>query len=180
MTRRGLTVVELMNFLGLAAILGAAGMYAVARYVRHSKTLEATSSVTSIAGAAASYYNESDRNQPAGASAEAVRAMRRFPPSSRDPVPKEPTDVRGQKYASNRADWAQTPWPELRFSILTPQCYQYSFESEGAGATAKATITATGDLDGDGVRSTFQLTVQPDEQFNAHVAPQMSKVEPEE
>lgn len=173
-------MVELLNFLGLAAILGAAGMYAVARYVRHSKTLEASSSVQSIAVSAATWYNESDRNQPSGASAEAVRAMRRFPPSSRDPVPKEATDVRAQKYQSNRADWSATPWPELRFSILTPQCYQYSFESEGAGATAKASATASGDLDGDGVRSTFMLTVQPDEQFNAHVAPQMSKVEPEE
>ena len=41
---RGFTAVELMNFLALAAVLSAIGMYALARYVKHAKTVEAVSS----------------------------------------------------------------------------------------------------------------------------------------
>src|SRR5205085_11193729 len=98
---RGFTAVELMNFLALAAVLSAIGMYALARYVRHAKTVEAVSSVTSLAGAAAEYYNASDATQPTGAAPNAVHAMRHFPPSSRVSVPEDDLTVRGKRYQSN-------------------------------------------------------------------------------
>lgn len=169
-----------MNFLGLAAILSAIGMYALARYVRHAKTVEAQSSVASLAGAAAEYYNASDATQPAGASPSAVHAMRHFPPKSTVPVPEDPLSVRGKRYQSNLADWAVSPWRDLRFSIVQPQCYQYSFDAEGAGASAKATVTAEGDLDGDGVRSLYSLAVTPDSTLTAVPAAQMTKKDGEE
>src|SRR5437762_496754 len=78
-SRRAVTAIELMNFVGLAAILSAIGMYSLARYVRHAKTTEATSSVTKIAERSAEYYNRSDETQPQGASPQAVHAMRHFP-----------------------------------------------------------------------------------------------------
>lgn len=177
---RGFSVIEILNFLGLAAILSAIGMYALARYVRHSKTAEAIASVTNVATAAAEYYNTSDARQPTGASPEAVHAMRRFPPGSRVPVPEDPMSVRAKRYQSNQADWAASPWRELRFSIVQPQSYQYSFESESAGGTAKATVRAEGDLDGDGHRSVYSLGVQPDDKLNAQVAREMTKTDPEE
>jgi type II secretory pathway pseudopilin PulG len=177
---RGFTAVELMNFLGLAAVLSAIGMYSLARYVRHAKTVEAVSSVTSLAGAAAEYYNVSDATQPTGASPHAVHAMRHFPPASRVSVPEDPLSVRGRRYQSNLADWSASPWRELRFSIVQPQCYQYSFESEGAGATAKAIVTAHGDLDGDGIRSTYALEIAPDQSLTAQVAATMTKTDGEE
>jgi hypothetical protein len=169
-----------MNFLGLAAILSAIGMYALARYVRHSKTAEAVSSVGTLATAAAEYYNTSDATQPTGASPEAVHAMRHFPPSSRVAVPEDPMSVRAKRYQSNQADWAASPWRELHFSIVQPQSYQYSFDSESAGATAKATVRAEGDLDGDGHRSVYSLGIMPDEKLNAQVAHEMTKTDPEE
>lgn len=178
--RRGFSAVELMNFLALAAVLSAIGMYGLARYVRHAKTAEAMESVTRLGTAAAEYYNASDATQPAGATPEAVHAMRHFPPGSRVPVPEDPLSVRGQRYQSNLADWAASPWRELRFSIVQPQCYQYSFESQGAGGSAKAVVTAQGDLDGDGLRSTYSLEIEPDESITARVAPEMIKKDPEE
>lgn len=176
----GFTAIELMNFLGLAAVLSAIGMYALGRYVRHAKTVEAVSSVTSLAGAAADYYNASDATQPTGAAPQAVHAMRHFPPSARVPVPDDPLSVRGRRYQSNLADWSASPWRELRFSIVQPQCYQYSFDAQGAGGTAKAIVTAEGDLDGDGVRSLVSLEVIPDEGFTAQVAKTMTKKDVEE
>lgn len=169
-----------MNFFALAAVLSAIGMFALARYVRHAKTAEAVGSVSTLAAAAAAYYNESDATQPTGAAPKAVHAMRHFPPSSRVPVPEDPLSVRGKRYQSNLADWAASPWRELRFSIVQPQCYQYSFVSEGAGATAKATVTAAGDLDGDGMRSSYSIEILPDGSSTAQVAATMTKKEPEE
>jgi hypothetical protein len=168
-----------MNFIGLAAILSAIGMYALARYVRHAKTAEAASSLASLAKASADYYNASDEKQPSGATPQAVHAMRHFPPSARAPVPEDQGAVRGQRYQSARADWDASPWRELHFSIVQPQCYRYDYQSEGAGAAAKATITAEGDLDGDGHRSHYSVTITPDEALSAQVGP-ITKQDPEE
>lgn len=178
--RRAFTLAELMNFLGLAAVLGAVGMYGLARYVRHAKTLEAVSSVSSIATGAAEYYNASDATQPTGALPSAMHAMRHFPPSSRDPVPADQDSVRGHRYQSNLADWSVSPWRELRFSIVQPQCYRYSFDADGAGGTAKATVSAEGDLDGDGARSLYSLDITPDQGLAAQVSPTMVRKDPEE
>lgn len=178
--RRGFSAIELMNFFALAAILSAIGMYALARYVRHNKTAEARESVTRLAAGAAEFYNRSDATQPAGAAPQAVHAMRHFPPSSRAPVPDDPLSVRARKYQSNAMDWSVSPWRELGFSIVQPQCYQYSFESQGSGATAKATVIAEGDLDGDGTRSRYSLSIAPDENLTAVVSPEMELRDPEE
>ena len=136
--------------------------------------------MTSLAGAAADYYNASEATQPTGAAPQAVHAMRHVPPSARVPVPDDPLSVRGRRYQSNLADWSASPWRELRFSIVQPQCYQYSFDAQGAGGTAKAIVTAEGDLDGDGVRSLVSLEVIPDEGFTAQVAKTMTKKDVEE
>lgn len=179
-TTRGLSLVEVMNFVALAAVLSAVGMFGLARYVRHAKTAEAVESVTRLAAESVTFYEASAATQPAGAAPQAVQAMRHFPPSSRVPVPEDPLAVRGQRYQSNAADWAGSPWRELRFSMIQAQHYQYSYESEGTGAQAKATVRAQGDLDGDGRRSLFELTVAPDASLTAKVADAMTRRDPEE
>jgi hypothetical protein len=168
-----------MNFLGLAAILSAIGMYALARYVRHAKTTEAVSTVTRIAEKAADYYNRSDETQPSGATPSAVHAMRHFPPSSRTWVPAETESVRGQRYQSGKADWAGSPWKEIDFAIIEPQYYQYSYDSEGAGASAKSIVTAQGDLDGDGRLSRYAVAIRPNEAMTATLG-ELERTDPEE
>jgi len=177
---RGFTWIELMNFVSLAAIVGALGMYGVGKYVRHAKTAEAVSSVQRMAEAAAAYYNDSDANQPAGTPEADLRAMRHFPPASRASVPSNASDVRGKQYASGMADWAVSPWRELHFSIPQPQCYAYSFNSAGTGDKATATAVAQGDLDGDGVTSTYELSISPDDKLTARVATELKSTNPEE
>jgi hypothetical protein len=179
-SRRAFTALELMNFLALAAVLSAIGMYALARYVRHAKTIEGASSVAALAVAAAEYYNASESAQPAGAAPSSVHAMRHFPPSAREPVPADPTSVRGHRYQSNLADWSASPWRDLRFSIAQPQCYRYFFQADGAGATAKAVVTAEGDLDGDGKRSSYSMEVTPDAELSARVSKPIVNVDLEE
>jgi type II secretory pathway pseudopilin PulG len=177
---RGLTLAELLVFLALAALLSALGMYGLARYLRHAKTAEAVDSVATLGGHAANAYNASDANQPAGTDPAAARAMRHFPPSSKTPVPPELTDVRGKQYRSSDADWAVSPWKELKFSMPQPQFYAYSFESDGAGTSAKATAVAQGDLNADGHLSKFTLSVTPDGSGDAKPAAAVERVDPDE
>jgi Tfp pilus assembly protein PilE len=163
------SVFELMNFLALAGVLSAVGMYALARYVRHAKTAEAVGSLETLAHQSAAFYDASDATQPVGTTPDALHAMRHFPASSILSVPPRMEDVRARKYQSSAADWAASPWRDLQFSIPQPQYYVYAYNSEGSGATAKATITARADLDGDGVESKYSVTIAPDGDFHARV-----------
>ncbi len=177
----GLTVAELMNFVAIAAILAGLGMYGMSRYIRRTRTAEATRSVTKIAAGASAYYNQSDESQPKGTDPKAARATRHFPPSSRDSVPAELINIRGKQYQSNSGDWAVSPWREMSFQISpSPQFYAYSFKSDGAGTTARAQAVAHGDLDGDGHLSTFSSQVAPDDDLEAKVSPNLERIDPEE
>ena len=170
-----------MNFLALAAVLSALGMYGLARYVRHAKTAEAIGSVTAIADGAARYYDASDSNQPAGTTPEAAHAMRHFPPASKGSVPPTLEAIKGKRYQSKLGDWSGSPWAELRFSIPQPQYYAYSFESQGSGAMATASAIAQADLDGNGKYSTYRLNITPDPvTFKAKVSPEIEKTDAEE
>jgi Tfp pilus assembly protein PilE len=176
---RAFTVFELLNFIGLVGLVSGIAMYAFARYVRHSKTLDAIGSLTTLAKASVVYYEGSDATQPVGTSPDNAHAMRHFPASSTRSVPPTLDDVKGKRYQSAAADWAMTPWHELQFSIPQPQYYAYSYASEGAGTTAKATAMAQGDLDGDGDPAKFSITITPDAQFRGQVAP-IAKEDPDE
>lgn len=175
----GFTLVEVMNALAITCVVGAVAMYFVARYVRHAKTAEAIGSLTALGEGSVRYFETSDLNQPAGARPDSTRAMRHFPPTSHTSVPADPEMVRGKRYQSSLADWSASPWSELHFSILQPQFYAYSYASDGRGGEATATATAHGDLDGNGVGSTYEISVKPDDQLTAKVAP-LVKTNPEE
>jgi type II secretory pathway pseudopilin PulG len=177
---RAFTLLELLNLLSLVAVLAALTMYGLGRYLRHAKTLEAIGSVTAMAQAAVSYYDESDATQPTGGSASAVHAMRHFPASSRASVPQNAEDVRGKRYQSARADWSPSPWRELNFSITQPQCYRYSFQSWGTGRESVALAIAEGDLDGSGAQSTYRQRVTVNDRFEAEISPTIERENAEE
>jgi hypothetical protein len=169
-----------MNLLTLLLILSAVAMYLVARYERHAKSVEAVSTITSIAKLAAAYYDASDANPPPGFNAETSHVLRHFPPASRTSVPPDLRDIRGARYQSSAADWSYSPWVDLKFTIPQPQYYAYAFASGGVGPTAHASAIAQGDLDGDGTLSLSTLSVAPDASLHAVVAPVVERSNPEE
>ncbi len=177
---RGLTAPELFIFLSLACLLVSVGMVAASKYLRQKKAAEAVALVTTLGHAGARYFNESDSSQPAGTDPGQARATRHFPPSSTQSVPADPLDVRGKDYQSAPADWAVSPWHELRFSIPQAQHHAYSFVSEGAGASARASALATGDLNADGHASRFEAVIRPDDHMEAAVDPFVRRTDPDE
>lgn len=98
-------------------------------------------------------------------------------PSARA-VPRDPASVRGKKYESKRTDWTDDPgWSCVGFEMNAAQHYQYRFETVGDDVTA----IAEGDLDGDGVRSRFELHGRADaERHQLVLEPTIRMTNPDE
>jgi hypothetical protein len=135
------------------------------KYVRRSKTVEATMNVRKLADAAASWANERAPGQK--------RAFK-FPKST-DWTPAG--SCCPDTCAANAALWTQPTFRQLGFSVDEPFRYQYRVLSEGRGAGATIKVQARGDLDCDGVWSLYERTVTVDAKGSASVGTLFSQHE---
>jgi hypothetical protein len=131
-----------VSFFFLQAMCAAVAIPAFMKYVRRSKTVEATLNVSKLANEAGAYYVENSRLPPAGD----------WTP------PGEPCASGRPMFPKDERVWQQSPWRELHFSIDTPHNYQYRIVSV---APDRIAIEARGDLDCDGDFSLFRRTVGP-------------------
>jgi hypothetical protein len=100
----------------------------------------------------------------------AKRKLRSFPA-----VPK--IVPKGVKVQTNASDWAA--WSPIKFSITSPQHYQYEVKAAPDGESAE--VIAHGDLDGDGKLSTFTLAMHIDRKAKqVIVAPAPVTTDPDE
>jgi len=153
--------IETVNLLGFAAGVGAAG---VRRYLASAKTAEAKNTIGAIAREAAAAY-ESE----AMSSGQVTHVLCKGAPDVPSAVP------RGEKYAPQTRDGAdfetgddRTGWRCLKFALMQPHYYQYSYRVGGNYKGPKRggpdpgpygfEVAAEGDLDGDGKTSLFTRT----------------------
>jgi type IV pilus assembly protein PilA len=147
----GFTLVELMIVVAIIGVLAALAIYGVSRYLKHSKTAEATRTIGALeTGSKARYQRETITDTATGATDHLFC-----------------TDTTGSPQPAAVPKAQKTPgvytgavWQCLNFSLNQPQFYQYTYTASGAGSTNNAVYTAlaTGDLDGNGTQSTFTLT----------------------
>lgn len=151
---RGLKLGEGPAMMAMAGILAAIAVPAFMKYVRRSKTSEASmNSRRMFDGAAA--YAASEHVGPDG-----KMLARHFPRSAPlTPATTACKDGQSVPHAPNPAQWETLPWQALGFSVSGPSYYQYEFVSDGKNFTARA----LGDLDCDGVLSTFERVGTLDE-----------------
>jgi type IV pilus assembly protein PilA len=138
----------------ILGVLSALAIYGVRRYLAAARTSEAKASVMAIARGGEAAYGA---NGKLCTSASAVPAV----------VPS------GQKYQSGAGDYDtgsdDAGWRCLRFSMSTPQYYQYNY-NQGGGYLGPGIggdgfeAAAVGDIDGDHTTSLFAVTaaLQPD------------------
>ncbi len=143
----GFTLVELMIVVVILGILAAVAIPAFTRYIKKSKTVEATRNIATIYTAETTYFAQSGERADSTGGLPAPQFLG---------TPSSPTAA---PTASRRlGNWSGN-WTALGFATDSLVYYQYTVTAAGTAAGATATITANGDLDGNGIQSTFRRSI---------------------
>jgi type IV pilus assembly protein PilA len=147
----------------IVGVLAAIAIPSFMKYVRRSKTVEATMNLRKLADAAVARAN--GKKKP--------RLV-----ASTDWTPAAPCcpQTKGMCQPDAQA-WSAPAWKALDFSIAEPHYYQYRIVTSGKGAKQTMAIEARGDLDCDGKFSLYQRTISIGADGNAATGPLMSKDE---
>lgn len=162
---KGFTLIELMIVVAIIGILAAVAIPAFMKYIRRSKTSEATMNLRKIFDSSVSYYNEEHAVRAGGV------AVARMFPSAVTSTPASTACVGGSsvKTAPAPAMFASASWQALNFSVDDPFYFQYTYQGNNLTGIASAfTARANGDLDCDAVLSTFERVGQIDAANNVN------------
>jgi type IV pilus assembly protein PilA len=146
--QEGFTLVELMIVVAIIGVLAALAIYGVSRYLKHSKTAEASRNLASMETGSKNAYQQ-DTDQGGNGTGPYVHMFCGSSAKTPGTTPKA---------AKAKGDYTGDGWKCLKFSVNEPQFYSYTYATNSqTGTAAVYTATANGDLDGNGVESTFEL-----------------------
>jgi type IV pilus assembly protein PilA len=140
---KAFTLMELMTVIVIIGILASVSIPLVGKYLKKSKTSEASLNLRKIYDGELSYYQE-ETTLASGKLASKVFVVAPRTPSA---TPNE------NKHLGN---WEVASWKTLKFAADGPTLYQYSTDAAGENVTASFTARAEGDIDGDGNTSLFE------------------------
>lgn len=146
--RKGFTLIELMIVVAILGILAAVAIPAFLKYIKRSKTSEATMNLRKMFDSSATYF----ANDWADSSGDLL--SHQFP-SSATPTPAI-ASISSNKVTTTETTWSGTSaWVALNFAVTDPHYYSYQYDATGSDNLAVFTASAFGDLDGDDTVSTF-------------------------
>ncbi len=142
--RKGFTLIELMIVVAIIGILAAVAIPGFMRYIKQSKTAEATTNLNSIIKGAESYFEAEHCFDAACLSPKSkvypgcdVEGKAYVPCAGDKPIP---SGEIGSKEVGKKISPADTtvttnialpPWTVLRYSVSQPFYYQYNYASLG-------------------------------------------------
>ncbi len=158
--KKGFTLIELMIVVAIIGILAAVAIPAFMKYIRRSKTSEATMNLRKLFDSSVSYFE-------AEHAARNGNILARQFPASIDMTPAADFCSAGaEKFVPDEGAWMAATWQALNFALSDPHYYKYSYDSDGFDKEARFTARANGDLDCDGTVSTFERVGTVDDHLN--------------
>ena len=150
--RGGFTLIELMIVVAIIGILAAVAIPAFMKYIRRSKTTEATMNIRKVFDSSVSYF-EAEHAQRDG-----TVVAKQFPASSGPtPVANACCGQPGDKCKPSPQQWSTDgTWNALNFSVNDPHYYWYSYTAAGTEGSSAFTAAANGNLNCDTAYSTFE------------------------
>jgi type IV pilus assembly protein PilA len=153
-------LIELMVIVAILGIIAALAIPAYMKYLRRSKTIEATMNLRKLYDSSVSYYNGQPKTDINGTALPTTFPMNAGPSPAVNSCCGQP----GDKCKPNTTNFDNNTWAALNFSVDDPFQYWYEYVSTGVSTGANFQAYAYGNLDCDTTYSTYMRggTVQGD------------------
>ncbi|PID37935.1 MAG: hypothetical protein CSA24_01955 [Deltaproteobacteria bacterium] len=161
----GFTLIELMIVVAIIGILAAVAIPAFIKYLRKSKTVEATEGLDKIKVGAKTYFQADHYNNTGALLPKQFPAA---PTTAPNPTPAANCcNAPGPKCAPvpGLNGWNDNTWRALQFQMTDNHYFVWQWDATGTNTSAQFTASAYGDLDCDGTLSTYRLLGSIDEEF---------------